>query len=216
MGLFGGGGLLGAIDDFLFGGSEYKEYAMQAYMASLAAINNAKAEADKALSEGKTKAQAYLDAIDTSRKSAKELYQEGREIAGMEAADKAGIAKKQAKAAASQAGASKLFSAIQGAQAATDAVQQGYDEAAQAGANMAQSQEEAQKSAEMAKASNQAGLESNMAQTQASTAMNAGNALANAAQGYGNQMAGGALQQAEGRKNRMSSLGTAFVGAAFR
>lgn len=193
----------------IFGGSKSQKYAEEAYLRAQQAIAAAQANANNYLEAGKTKAQAYLDAVDTSRKSAKELYAEGREIAGTAAVDKAGIAKKQAKAASSMAGASKLFGAIQGAQAATDAVQRGYDEAAQNAASMAQSQENAEKQAEMTKAQGQANLEGNVAQQQASTAMQAGQSQAAAATGLGSQQ----VQAEEGRKNRMSTLASSFLGS---
>ena len=202
------------ITDFLdplgiFGGSKSSKYAQEAYQQALAAITNAAQQSNKYLEEGKSKAQSYLDAIDTSRKSAKQLYQEGREIAGTAANDKAGLAKKQAKAAAMQAGGGKLFAAIQGAQAATDAVQTGYDEAAQSAAQMAQSQENAQKGAEMSKAQSQANTELNTAQSQAQNATSLGAAAAGAAQNYGNQR----VSAEENKKNRMANLGSAFLGS---
>lgn len=83
--------------------------------------------------------EAYQNALDNSKKnlrSSTELYQAGRSAAGAAAADKAGIAKKQAKGAAMMNGASKLQGALQGAAAATDASQQGYDETANQAANL--------------------------------------------------------------------------------
>lgn len=193
----------------IFGGSKSSKYAQEAYQQALAAISNAAQQSSKYLEEGKSKAQSYLDAIDTSRKSAKQLYQEGREVAGTAAVDKAGLAKKQAKAASMQAGSGKLFAAIQGAQAATEAAQTGYDEAAQSAAQMAQSQENAQKGSEMTKAQNQANAEMSAAQQQAQNATTLGSAAAGAAQNYGNQR----VTAEENKKNRMASLGSAFLGS---
>ena len=193
----------------LFGGSRSQKYAEEAYRRAQESLTKARADANKYLEEGRSRAQAYLDAVDTSRKSAKELYAEGKEIAGAAAVNKAGIAKKQAKAASSMAGTSKLFAAIQGAQAATEAVQTGYDEAAQSAAQMAQSQENAQKGAEMSKAQSQANTELNTAQSQAQNATSLGTAAAGAAQNYGDQR----VSAEENKKNRMAKLGSAFLGS---
>lgn len=196
------------------------EYALAAYFAAQDAIKNAKSEATQALKEGQSAAQAYLNAIDTSRKSAKELYQEGREVAGQAAVDKAGIAKKQAKAASSMAGASKLFSAIQGAQAATDAATSGYDETAQSAAGLAASQENAQKAAEMSKATGQANVAMTGAQGIANTAMTAGQQEAQNANTAGTNLTNIASTNAqqrnqarENRKNRAAQLGSSFLGS---
>lgn len=200
-------GLFSAIDDFLFGSNDdWKQYAMLSYYLSQKAINNAEAKATKDLEEGKSKAQSYLDAVDTTRKTAEQLYNEGRGVAGQAAVDKAGIAKREAKAASTMAGASKLFGAIQGAQAATDAVIQGYDEAAQSAASTAQAQEAAQKEAEMQKATSQAALESGTAQQKASTALNAGQMRSNSAQQTGSTLSGTSFNQGEGLRNRVSGF----------
>ena len=171
------------------------------------AVTMAYEEARKAIQEHSKNAKDYLEAVDTKRKSAKELAREGREIAGAAAVDKAGIAKKQAKAASTMAGASKLFSAIQGAQAATDAVTKGFDEASQAGAQLAAGQENAEKGAEMAKAQSQANVEANAGAQEANAAMNYGNATLTAATNKA-QME---QQEKENRKNRMAQLGSAFI-----
>lgn len=198
------------LDPFgLFGGTRSQKYAEEAYRRAQESLTKAREEANKYLEEGRSKAQAYLDAVDTSRKSAKELYAEGKEIAGAAAVNKAGIAKKQAKAASSMAGASKLFGAIQGAQAATEAATEGYDQTAQNAASMAAGQENAQKAAEMSKAQSQANVESNLASQQAGQTMQVGQSEAQAAQNYGQQQ----ITAEENRKNRMGSLASAFLGS---
>lgn len=81
--------------------------------------------------------QKQMEDIAAKTKSAKDLYQEGRETAAMTANDKAGLAMKNAKAASMQQSGSKLLSAIQGAEAANKATQEGFDTASQNAANMA-------------------------------------------------------------------------------
>lgn len=135
----------------------------------LEATNISKGAADKATET--------VDAVKLS--DAEDLYNKGRAAAGVSAADKAGIAKKQAKAAASMNNASKAMSAIQGAQAATDAVQQGYDTAAQNAAAMQAGQE----AKELAKAQTKAGIqqhEGDVASTEAiNNSKNAWNSIGN-------------------------------------
>lgn len=109
-----------------------------------------------ALDQSYKDAQNYLSNVDTSRKSAQQLYSEGNEAAGQAAGNKAGIAKRQAKAAAMMNGAGKLASAVQGAQAAGDAVSEGYDSTVSNAANLAASQENASKNAQQALANQNA------------------------------------------------------------
>lgn len=73
----------------------------------------------------------------TTKTSAKDRYNEAKEIAGATAANKASLANKQAKQAAAMSNNSKVMQAMLGAQAATDAVAQGYDEGIDRGANIA-------------------------------------------------------------------------------
>ena len=73
----------------------------------------------------------------TNKTSAKDRYNEAKEIAGATAVNKASLANKQAKQAAAMSNNSKVMQAMLGAQAATDAVAQGYDEGIDRGANMA-------------------------------------------------------------------------------
>lgn len=68
---------------------------------------------------------------------AKDRYNEAKEIAGATAANKASLANKQAKQAAALSNNSKMTQALLGAQAANDAIAQGYDEGIDRGANMA-------------------------------------------------------------------------------
>lgn len=107
--------------------------------------NEAKAieEANKRLVEAKS-----------NIKSAEQLGQAGRAAAGQAAADKAGIAKKQAKAASMMQNVGKLKSAIAGSSAAADASAQGYSEASENAANREQTAEQQRYNAEKDIASN--------------------------------------------------------------
>lgn len=72
-----------------------------------------------------------------NKTSAKDRYNEAKDIAGATAVNKASLANKQAKQAAALSNNSKMTQALLGAQAATDAVSQGYDEGIDRGANIA-------------------------------------------------------------------------------
>ena len=73
----------------------------------------------------------------SNKTSAKDRYNEAKEIAGATAANKASLANKQAKQAAAMSNNSKMTQALLGSQAAVDAVSQGYDEGIDRGANIA-------------------------------------------------------------------------------
>lgn len=124
------------------------------------------AEATNIAEGAADKAKTTVDTVKLS--DAEDLYNKGRAAAGVSAADKAGIAKKQAKAAASMNNASKAMSAIQGAQAATDAVQQGYDTTSQNAAAMQAGQE----AKELAKAQTKAGIQQHEGDVASTEAMN--------------------------------------------
>ena len=81
--------------------------------------------------------QKQMNDIAKNTKSAKELYQEGKETAAASANNKAGIAAKNAKAASMMNSGSKLLSAIQSAEAANEASQEGYDTTAAQAAGLA-------------------------------------------------------------------------------
>ena len=72
-----------------------------------------------------------------NKTSAKDRYNEAKEMAGATAVNKASLANKQAKQAAAMSNNSKITQALLGSQAAVDAVSQGYDEGIDRGANMA-------------------------------------------------------------------------------
>ena len=73
----------------------------------------------------------------TNKTSAKDRYNEAKEMAGATAVNRGSLANKQAKQAAALSNNSKVMQAMLGAQAATDAVSQGYDEGIDRGANIA-------------------------------------------------------------------------------
>jgi hypothetical protein len=70
-------------------------------------------------------------------KTLRDRYGSAREIAGATATNKAGLANKSAKQAAAMSNASKMTQALLGAQAANDAIAQGFDEGLSKGADMA-------------------------------------------------------------------------------
>lgn len=114
--------------------------------------------------------------MNLNRKSAKQHYEAGREIAGMEASDKAGEAKRTAKATAMMNDAGKMTAAVQGAQAAADASSKGYDEAANVAASMSQAQEQAQRQDEINKTNAMANSIMTAAQNKANAKANANEA----------------------------------------
>ena len=111
------------------------------------------------------------------QKSAKELYAEGKETASAAASNKAGLAKRNAKAASMQTNGSKLMAAIQGAQAATDAATEGFDENASNAAAMGHAQNVALVNSLQSAAENKR----KNAQDIAAAKMDAGNAAAKGA-----------------------------------
>lgn len=123
-------------------------------------------EAGKRAQEAAGEAMNTLSSVKLS--DAEDLYKKGRAAAGVAAADKAGIAKKQAKAAAAMNNASKTMAAIQGAQAATDAVQSGYDQTAQNAAAMQAGQE----GKELDRAKTTAGIQQHAGDVAAQEAIN--------------------------------------------
>lgn len=152
-------------------------------------ISTAQSNANEFLKNAEEKANETIAAVDTSRSSASELYNEGREVAGQAASDKAGLAKKEAKAASAMAGGSKLFNALQGAAAATEATQEGFDNTVNNAAALAANQENAEKQAALSAATSQAANTMTAGANKANTAISAGNASA-------------------GNWNKLSSLGS--------
>lgn len=110
-----------------------------------------------------------VNQINAARKSADQLYQEGKGTAAAMAGNKAGIAKQQAKAAAMQNSGSRLQAAIQGAQAATDASRQGFDESVESATGLAAANQNADIQNKLNAAKNKADLSANAAKNQYDT-----------------------------------------------
>lgn len=190
--------ILGAVGSTILG------FVLKGIGAGRAAkiMDDAQETAKKFYEEGETAAQEYLDKIDTSRSSASDLYKEGREVAGQVASDKAGIAKKEAKAASAMQGGSKLMNAIQGSQAAVDATQKGFDETVTNAAGLAASQENAEKSAEANRLANKASTAYNAAAGKAGTASSMGSQRAGLAQTSWGSLGDTASKNASAYMNR--------------
>ena len=135
-------------------------------------MNKAQSEYESAMKGVSDTYASDVAAAQAKRKSTKELGAEGKEAAAAEASNKAGIAKRNAKAAAMQTSGSKLMSAIQGAQAANDAVSSGYDSAAARNTSMAQAINEADITNALTAAQNKADLASTAAKNKYDTASN--------------------------------------------
>ena len=219
--------------DFLSGGKESsRDYektlaaANEAYNAAMTAAGDTYSKASTAAGEAyKTATEnisSYLDEANKTaqgmRKSEKDLQQEGKEYASAAANNKAGIAKRNAKAASMQQTGSKLMSAIQGAQGAVDAATQGYDTAASESATRAASQNNADIANYLSLAGSKANVMSDTAKNAYNTAMdtagrNYDTAITNAKNAYDSAKAGAdvaASNASESRKNKQNLINTAF------
>ncbi|MEE1126049.1 MAG: hypothetical protein U0L18_08990 [Acutalibacteraceae bacterium] len=83
-----------------------------------------------------------IDSVDTKTDDVRTLSNKAREAAGQAAGDKAGIAKKQAKAASAMQGGSRLLNAINASSAAANAATEGYDEAQSRAMNLEASRQQ--------------------------------------------------------------------------
>lgn len=101
-------------------------------------------------------AQKEIDSVDTKTDDVRTLSNKAREAAGQAAGDKAGIAKKQAKAASAMQGGSRLMNAINAASAASNAATEGYDEAQQRAMNLEAQRQQSDVSNKLNKATNKA------------------------------------------------------------
>lgn len=128
---------------------------------------------------------------------AKDRYNEAKEIAGATAANKASLANKQAKQAAALSNNSKMTQALLGAQAANDAIAQGYDEGIDRGANMA-SQVAAEEAREKERVQNQKQFEARQQLEREERAKDR------------------KLQKSEGKKERKQGLINTAISAAFK
>ena len=101
-------------------------------------------------------AQKEIDSVDTKTDDVRTLSNKAREAAGQAAGDKAGIAKKQAKAASAMQGGSRLMNAINAASAASNAATEGYDEAQSRAMNLEASRQQSDVANRLNKANNKA------------------------------------------------------------
>ena len=112
-------------------------------------------------------AQKEIDKVDTKTDDVRTLTNKARETAGQAAGDKAGIAKKQAKAASAMQGGSKLLNAINASSAAANAATEGYDEAQSRAMNLEASRQQADVANRLNKATSKANARMNAMNTQA-------------------------------------------------
>lgn len=124
-----------------FSGEPSTDYTKQALL--LNALNSQKAQED-------------IESVDTKTDDVRTLSNKARETAGQAAGDKAGIAKKQAKAASAMQGGSRLMNAINAASAASNAATEGYDEAQQRAMNLEAQRQQSDVSNKLNKATNKA------------------------------------------------------------
>ena len=101
-------------------------------------------------------AQKEIDSVDTKTDDVRTLSNKAREAAGQAAGDKAGIAKKQAKAASAMQGGSRLMNAINAASAASNAATEGYDEAQSRAMNLEASRQQSDVANRLNKANSKA------------------------------------------------------------
>lgn len=128
---------------------------------------------------------------------AKDRYNEAKEIAGATAANKASLANKQAKQAAALSNNSKMTQALLGAQAANDAIAQGYDEGVDKASNMA-SQVAAEEAREKERVQNQKQFEARQQLEREERAKDR------------------KFQKSENKKERKQGLINSAVGAVFK
>ena len=112
------------------------------------------------------KAQEEIDSVDTKTDDVRTLSNKAREAAGQAAGDKAGIAKKQAKAASAMQGGSRLMNAINAASAASNAATEGYDEAQSRAMNLEASRQQSDVANRLNKANSKANARMNAVNNQ--------------------------------------------------
>lgn len=113
------------------------------------------------------KAQEDIDSVDTKTDDVRTLANKARETAGQAAGDKAGIAKKQAKAASAMQGGSRLLNAINASSAAANAATEGYDEAQNRAMNIEASRQQSDVANRLNKANSKANSRMNAMNSQA-------------------------------------------------
>lgn len=102
------------------------------------------------------KAQEDIENVDTKTDDVRTLANKAREAAGQAAGDKAGIAKRQAKAASAMQGGSRLLNAINASSAAANAATEGYDEAQSRAMNLEASRQQSDVANRLNKANSKA------------------------------------------------------------
>ena len=107
------------------------------------------------------KAQEDIDKVDTKTDDVRTLSNKAREAAGQAAGDKAGIVKKQAKAASAMQGGSRLLNAINASSAAANAATEGYDEAQNRAMNLEASRQQSDVANRLNKANSKANARMN-------------------------------------------------------
>lgn len=112
------------------------------------------------------KAQEDIDKVDTKTDDVRTLANKARETAGQAAGDKAGIAKKQAKAASAMQGGSRLLNAINASSAAANAATEGYDEVQSRAMNLEASRQQSDVANRLNKATNKANSRMNATNNQ--------------------------------------------------
>ena len=113
------------------------------------------------------KAQEDIESVDTKTDDVRTLANKARETAGQAAGDKAGIAKKQAKAASAMQGGSRLLNAINASSSAANAATEGYDEAQSRAMNLEASRQQSDVANRLNKATNKANARMNAMNNQA-------------------------------------------------
>lgn len=111
-------------------------------------------------------AQKEIDSVDTKTDDVRTLSNKARETAGQAAGDKAGIAKKQAKAASAMQGGSRLLNAINASSAAANAATEGYDEAQSRAMNLEASRQQSDVANRLNKANSKANARMNAVNNQ--------------------------------------------------
>lgn len=171
---------------------DYGDMLYDTFTGGTSSSKKAQKVIDEATTAANNQLAADLETAKSNLKSSKELYQLGKETASAQAGNKAGIAKKNAKAAAMQNNRSRLMSAIQGAEAANTASQEGFD----AGASNAMS-------IEAQNQQNKYNADVAAAQQKAQNTMTAAQSKANL---YNNQ-----ASNSSSRRNAFLQIGASFI-----
>ena len=141
-----------SIGEWFGGAGTYTDYTKQALLLNALNANEAQKE---------------IDSVDTKTDDVRTLSNKAREAAGQAAGDKAGIVKKQAKAASAMQGGSRLLNAINASSAAANAATEGYDEAQNRAMNIEASRQQSDVANRLNKANSKANARMNAMNNQA-------------------------------------------------